>query len=363
MSRQPQVITDCINTKYNYKLKGVGPITHHLGGDFERDPDGTFKWGAKSYVNKMISNYEKMYGEVPRSQRTPIEYKYHPELDESSLLDADGVKQYQSMIGALQWLVSLGRFDIFCAVMTMSRFRVEPRQGHLSALKHTYGYLRNFKDGAIRFRTDVPDYSNYVPETYDWSYSTYGPIQEELPSNMPPPRGRTVVHTVFKDANLMHCLVTGRSASGILHLLNKTPIEWFSKRQATVETATYGSEFIAARQATEQTMDVRYTLRMLGVPVEGPSYMFGDNASVITSSTIPHSALGKRHNALSYHRVREAIAAGVLCLFHMDGKHNPADILTKFKPHHEAWPLVQPLLFERSNNGGNEFYKEVPSLR
>jgi hypothetical protein len=102
---------------------------------------------------------------------------------------------------------------------------------------------------------------------------------------------------------------------------------------------------MVARQATEQIMDLRYTLRMLGIPLDGPAWMFGDNQSVITSSTIPHSNLNKRHNALSYHRVREAISAGILYFLHIDGKLNPSDILTKFLPWVKFWPLIQPLLF------------------
>ena len=96
------------------------------------------------------------------------------------------------------------------------------------------------------------------------------------------------------------------SVTGILHLVNQTPVDWYCKRQATVERATYGSEFNVVRTATEQSMDMRYTLRMLGVP-EIDSYMFGDNQSVLTNNTILHSQLNKRHNALAYHRVREAI--------------------------------------------------------
>jgi hypothetical protein len=71
----------------------------------------------------------------------------------------------------------------------------------------------------------------------------------------------------------------------------------------------YGSEFVAARLATEQIMQLKYTLRSLGVPIDGTVWMFGDNHSVITSSTIPHSSLNKRQDALSYHRVRDAIAS------------------------------------------------------
>ena len=70
------------------------------------------------------------------------------------------------------------------------------------------------------------------------------------------------------DANLNHCLATGRSVTGSLHFVNHTPIDSYSKRQATVETATYGSEFVASKTATEQIIDLRHTLRYLGVPIK-----------------------------------------------------------------------------------------------
>jgi protein involved in ribonucleotide reduction len=127
--------------------------------------------------------------------------------------------------------------------------------------------------------------------------------------------------------------------------MNGTPIEWYSKRQGTVETATYGSEFVAARTATDQVIDIRLSLRYLGVPVKEKTYMFGDNQSVITSSTIPQSALNKRHNALSYHRVREAIAAGIMRFVHIMGSTNTADVLSKHCGYPQLMPLVRPILF------------------
>ena len=111
--------------------------------------------------------------------------------------------------------------------------------------------------------------------------------------------------------------------------LNKTPIQWYSKRQGTVESSTYGSELVAARIATELTIAMRYKLRMLGVPIEGPAMMLGDNMSVITNCSLPSSSLKKKHNSIAYHSVREAVAAGLIKLAHVPGKSNVADILTK----------------------------------
>ena len=152
----------------------------------------------------------------------------------------------------------------------------------------------------------------------------------------------------FVDANLMHDLITGRSMTGILHLMNKTPIDWFSKKQATVEVATYSSEMVAMRTCVEQIIDLRTTLRYLGVLVRDKSYMFGDNESVIQSASKLHSKLHKRHNMLSFHFVREAVAAGYVQVTHIPGKINPADILRHWG-YSDVWSIMKPLLFHEGD--------------
>ncbi len=91
----------------------------------------------------MCEEFERMYGSKPSHKgcSSPLERNDHPELDTSELLDADGIKQYQKLIGTLQWTITLGRFDVATAVMTMSAFRVAPQVGHLNRLKHICGYL------------------------------------------------------------------------------------------------------------------------------------------------------------------------------------------------------------------------------
>jgi hypothetical protein len=69
------------------------------------------------------------------------------------------------------------------------------------------------------------------------------------------------------------------------------------------------------------------------------------NESVVNSSTQPHSKLHKRHNALSFHCVHEAIASGYVMLTHLPGKFNPADILSKHWGYQTIWPILKPILF------------------
>jgi hypothetical protein len=139
------------------------------------------------------------------------------------------------------------------------------------------------KHASIRVRTEEPDYSDLPDNAYDWTYTVYGKIGELLPVDAPEPLGNYVTLTHYVDANLMHDVAMGRSVTGILHLVNKAPIAWYSNKQATAETATYASEFVATRICVK-IIDLRNTLRYLGVPIRAKSYIFRDSKSVVDSS-------------------------------------------------------------------------------
>ena len=350
--KEPQEFVDVLMQTYKFKLKGTGPISFHLGMDIYRDSDKVLCISSKKYIERMVATYERIFKEAPKQVVTsPLEKGDHPELDTSGLLDEAGIRNYQSLIGAVQWAVSIGRFDITTAVMTMSGFRIAPRQGHLDRVKRIYGFLSKMRHAVIRVRTEEPDYSDLPDIEYDWSRTVYGEISEVLPTDAPVPLGNHVTLTHYVDANLMHDVLTGRSVTGILHLANKTPIDWFSKKQATIETATYGSEFVAARTCVEQIIDLRNTLRYLGVPIRDKSYMFGDNESVVNSSMQVHAKLHKRHTMLSFHRVREAIASKMLGFYHIPGSCNPADILSKHWGYSQVWDQLKTLLFWKGDTG------------
>jgi hypothetical protein len=245
----------------------------------------------------------------------------------------------------MQWAISIGHFDIAVHAMMMSSFRASPRHGHLERVKCMVGYLSQFRFAELCILTDEPNFSDIEVAEYDWSKSIYGNVSKAVPKDAPEPLGKPVTMTHYQDANLYHDIITGQSVTAILHFLNKFPINWYSKKQATVETATYGSEYISARTCVNQIVDLRTTLRYLGVPIRDMSYLFGDNELVINSSTQPHSKLHKRHNALSFHCVHEAIASGYVVLTYLPGKFNPADILSKHWGYQTIWLILKPILF------------------
>ena len=79
--------------------------------------------------------------------------------------------------------------------------------------------------------------------------------------------------------------------------------------------------------------------------MEDHTVMFGDNKSVVDSAMIPHHKLNERHHTLSFHRIREAVASGMLWFIHIDGKLNPSDVLSKHWEYSAVWKHLQPLLF------------------
>jgi hypothetical protein len=145
----------------------------------------------------------------------------------------------------------------------------------------------------------------------------------------------------------MHCKVTGKACSGILHFIIQSCVKWFSKLQDTVEAATFGSELMSDRIAVDHIIRMRASLMALGVPVEVGSWMVGDNQSVITQRTVPSSTLTKRHNHLAYHRIRWAVACGIVKFAKVDGLENVADPLTKYMAYVDAMPLLNRYLFWR----------------
>jgi hypothetical protein len=190
--KNPKEFTDVLENNQKFNLKGTGPIAFHLCMDFSRDDDGTLCISPTEYIEKLIKNYEKSFGIKPKEFASPLERGDHPELDMSELCNTEQVAQYQSMIGSLQWIITIGRFDRYTAVMTMSGFHIAPRIGHLERLRRIYGYLSKMRFASIHVRTEEPDYSDVPDHQYDWTYMVYGNTKEVLPNDAPEPLGKYV---------------------------------------------------------------------------------------------------------------------------------------------------------------------------
>ena len=330
-----------------FKLKGdkAEIPDMYLGAGIEQveTASGTKCWTMTSekYVKTAVTNVELKLAEdkqrLPSNCKTPFSSDYHPSDDTTQELDLKGTRYFQELIGILRWAIELGRVDILLEVALLSTQLALPRWGHLQQAYHIFGYLKNSPRRRLYYDPDYPNISEDRFVKHDWE-EFYRDAEEEIPLDAPEPRGREVGIHCFVDASHAPDKATRRSQTGILIFVNKAPIIAYSKRQNSVETSTFGSEFTAMKQAVEIVKGLKYKLRMFGVPLAGiesngnlqqPANIYCDNEAVYKNVSIPTSVLNKKMHGISYHFCREAVASGTCRIAKEDTLTNLADLFTK----------------------------------
>jgi hypothetical protein len=331
--RASDILTE-LNGFFTLKKSSIGPPKIYLGSTLSKVtlPNGVVAWASSSsqYVKEAVKNVEQSLAAsdktLMRHAKAPITAGYKPELDQSVELDDATATYYQSLIGILRWIVELGRVDICVEVSMLSSFLTNPREGHLQQVYHIFAYLKAHHNARLVFDPTYPEIALSVCTHPDWS-PFYNNIKELIPENAPSPKGREFTMIVYVDADFAGDKLTRRSRTGFIVFLNSSPIYWYSKRQNSIETSSFGSEFVAMKHACEYIRSLRYHLRMMGIPVKDPTFIRGDNQSVLSNSSIPESILKKKHHSVAYHFVREGSAAGEWTHEYVNTKDNPADIL------------------------------------
>ena len=342
ISENPEkIIRSQIGKYFELKEESIGPPKIYLGGHMRRVTleNGVKAWtfSSSQYVQASVKNVEeyicKRGWKLPSKADTPITTTYRPELNTSPELNPKDLSYYQSLIGILRWMVELGRVDICLEVSMMSSHLALPREGHLHQVLHIFAYLKKYHNAELVFDPSDPDIDQSKFEKKDWASSEFGDeLQEQLPDNMPQPRGMGFIMSAMVDADHAADTTTRRSRTGFIVYLNCAPIYWMSKKQNSIESSSFGSEFTAMKQCTEYVRGLRYKLRMMGIPVIGPTYIHGDNQSVLANTTIPDSTLKKKSQSIAYHFVREGVARDEWRTTYINTNDNPADLLTKPLP-------------------------------
>ena len=288
------------------------------------------------YIKNAIENLEQRLTKINRSLPTskqaqsPMAPNYRPELDATQELDLDGITMYQELIGELRWATEMGRVDILFELSILSAYQASPRQGHLDQLLRIYGYLKyNPKITLYLDPTRMPVPSNVFKDNSHEFKEQYRDAKELLPHDMPQPRGNSVRITAYVDSDHASNQQTRRSHTGYIVFINRAPILWYSKRQNTVETSTFGSEFLAMKTVTEAIVALRAKLHWFGVPIDGPADVYADNESMVLCTRDFDTKLNKKHNAIAYHYCRQAVAAEVIRTGKVHTDFNIADPYTK----------------------------------
>ena len=275
-----------------FKMKdgSIGDPDVYLGAKLRpvQLDNGVFAWGLgpSKYVQEAVRNVEdylaKNFGgrKLRKKVNAPWPHDYASATDESQELNPELASYYQSQIGILHWMVELGRVDIITEVSLLASHLALPREGHLEAVFHIYAYLKHKHASRMVFDPTYPDIDMSNFPSHDWK-DFYGDVKEALPTNAPKPRGKEVDLRLYVDSDHANDQRTRRSRTGFFIFLNSVPIVWISKKQPTVETSVFGAEFVAMKHGMETLRGLRYKLRMMGIPLSGPSLIYGDNMSVI----------------------------------------------------------------------------------
>ena len=156
----------------------------------------------------------------------------------------------------------------------------------------------------------------------------YGDVTEAIPPNAPERRGKYVDLRMWVDSDHTGDKMKRRSRTGYFIFLNTALIDWLSKKQVTIEGSVFGADFVAMKTGVEALRGIRYKLLMMGVPLTGPTYIYGYNMSVIYNTSRPESTLNNKSNSICYHAVREAVASGEYLRTHCKTGDNYSDMMT-----------------------------------
>ena len=345
-----------IDYYFPMKAGSIGDPDIYLGSKLRKVQldNGVWAWGLSpsKYIQEAVKNVEgylekNSLPRLPKRDSGPWPTGCDSALDSSTVLKPKMANYYQTLVGALQWCIELGRVDIITETSLLSSQLALPRDGHLCAAFHVFGYLKRKHNSRMVFD---PTYPNIRQGAFldgkDWK-DFYGDIKEAIPPDAPKPRGKEIDLTMFVDSDHAGDKLNRRSRTGFFIYLNSALIQWHSKRQSRLETSVFGSEFIAMKTGIETLRGIRCKLRMMGVPISGPSYIYGDNMSVIHNAQRPESVLKKKSNAICYHACREAVAMGECLTGHIPTGDNVADVATKVVPGGaKREHLVSKLLFD-----------------
>jgi hypothetical protein len=180
---------------------------------------------------------------------------------------------------------------------------------------------------------------------YNWS-KFYGDVKKVIPSDMPEPLGKDIDVHMMCDSDHSGEQRTRRSCTGFLIFCNMALIDWVSKRQPTIETSVFGAEFVAMKHSIEKLRGLQCKLRMMGIPLSGPSYIFGDNKSQVTNLTNPDSTLKQKCSSICYHFIHESVAMGESAITHLRSDQNSADLMTKVTYGAKRRRLVSGILYD-----------------
>ncbi|CAJ1933829.1 unnamed protein product [Cylindrotheca closterium] len=322
ISENPKAIMDKLNNFFVLKPDLIKEPTTYLGATISKhklDGDDYFTWaiGSEAYLQESLRVVKKRIAPM----QLTLKKKVYSTLDTSQNL-------ILLLLLMMTLLFSTCNSSVFCAGL----WNLVKHPDRVLVMDCGYAdHLRPLKKA---------DYSQFYEFTKD-----------ELPSDMPTPLGKAVEFTMFVDASHAANVVTRQSRTGVLFFVNKAPIIWYLKKQNSVKTSSFGSEFAALKTGVELLEGLRFKLRMMGIPIQGYCHTCVDNMSVVKNSSVPESQLKKKSNAVAYHYIRSRCAIDILRIEWIISAENLANVLTKIQPGTVCDRLMEHIMWKAKQNG------------
>ena len=279
-----------LGVSMNMKPGSVGSPKRYLGTDIKKrvdydNGDGYWTFGSNTYLKEALRivrdvlETSELKGRGKGTQPYSI-LTYRPELDITLFSDPDQYILFMMIVEMMIWLIELGRKYILLETSQLSNYLASPRIGHLMQALHVFHYLLKHDSSWIPM-DHIPLNIEYTgpqdvsPEARrKVMRRIYRDVRKKIANNVPKIRGKEVLLNVYVDADHAGNKVTRRYQTGILVFLTKALIVFDCKRQNTMDSLTFGSEYIALKLAMEKIIGLKYKLRMMSVEINGSASLF-----------------------------------------------------------------------------------------
>ena len=279
-----------------FKMEDMGEISFLLGLQITRDrAKRQITVGQQKYVNDMINKFNL---KDMRSSHVPMDPNLHLTTDGVNALNPASIREYQSIIGTLMYLMLGTRPDLAYSVSRLSQFLAAPTTAHMTAAKRVCAYAHTTANVSLVF----------------------GDGGEEL--------------VAYSDADYARCTDTRRSTSGYVFVLNGAAISWKSQRQKSTALSTAEAEYIALAECAKEALWMQgLLLELLATkPPTASVLIYEDNQAAIKLAANPTHHQRTKHIDVRYHFLRELVADNRIHLQYLESKLMLADALTKPLP-------------------------------
>ena len=279
------------NLAARFKIKDLGKLHYCLGISIQHDEERGSLWmDQRQYIQSLLKRYGLSQA---KSATTPADVNV-------KLVKNDGVSKpvnqvnYQSMVGSLLYASIATRPDIAQAVGAVSKFNSCSTEGHLTAVKRIFRYLKGTINLCIKYERSADNRLVGFSDT-DWA----------------------------GDMNDRH------STTGNLFMMSGAAIAWSSKKQPVVALSTTEAEYVALSAVTQEAVWLSRLLSDIKAPPQTPILIKEDNQGTIAIARNPVSHSRTKHIDIKFHYVREALEDGIIDLIYYPTEQMTADILTK----------------------------------